>query len=144
MQIRPIQDGDEAAVANLWQRCGLVRPWNDPAGDIAFARRTPESEIFVGESDGDIVASVMCGNDGHRGWVYYVAVSPDCQGGQHGRQIMAAAEDWLRAMGVPKLELLIRDTNAKVVKFYEALGYKTEPVITMSRWLKTPPEAPSD
>ena len=144
MQIRPIQDGDEAAVADLWQRCGLVRPWNDPAGDIAFARRTPESEIFVGESDGDIIASVMCGNDGHRGWVYYVAVSPDCQGGAHGRQIMAAAEDWLRALGVPKLELLIRDTNAKVVNFYEALGYKKEPVITMSRWLKTPPEVPGD
>lgn len=144
MQIRPIQDGDEAAVADLWQRCGLVRPWNDPASDIALARRTPESEIFVGESDGDIVASVMCGNDGHRGWVYYVAVSPDCRGGQHGRQIMAVAEDWLRALGVPKLELLIRDTNAKVVNFYEALGYKKEPVITMSRWLKTPPEVTGD
>lgn len=144
MQIRPIQDGDEASVADLWQRCGLVRPWNDPAGDIAFARRTPESEIFVGESGGDIVASVMCGNDGHRGWVYYVAVSPDCRGDQYGRQIMTAAEDWLRNLGVPKLELLIRDTNAKVVNFYEALGYKKEPVITMSRWLKTPPEAPGD
>jgi ribosomal protein S18 acetylase RimI-like enzyme len=144
VQIRPIQDGDEAAVADLWNRCGLVRPWNDPAGDIAFARRTPESEIFIGKSNGDIIASVMCGNDGHRGWVYYVAISPDCQGGQHGRAIMAAAEDWLRALGVPKLELLIRDTNAKVVKFYEALGYKTEPMITMSRWPQTPPEAFGD
>lgn len=144
MEIRPIRDGDEAAVADLWRRCELVRPWNDSTSDIAFARATPQSEIFIGERDGAIVASAMCGNDGHRGWVYYVAVSPDYQGSKYGRMIMAAAEEWLRMLGVSKLELMIRDTNVKVVKFYEALGYKTEPVITMSRWLKTPPEASGD
>ncbi len=142
MDIRPIQDGDEVALADLWRRCELVRPWNDPTSDIAFARTTPQSEIFVGKRQGDIIASVMCGNDGHRGWVYYLAVSPDEQGEQLGRAMMTKAEEWLRALGVPKLELLIRDTNAKVVKFYEALGYKTEPVIVMSRWLKEPSESP--
>lgn len=144
MEIRPVRDGDEAALADLWRRCGLVRPWNDPHADIAFARRTPQAEIFVGERDDEIVASAMCGHDGHRGWVYYVAVSPDCRGEKLGRAIMTEVEGWLGSLGVPKLELMIRDTNAKVVRFYEALDYKTEPVIVMSRWLKPPAEAPRD
>ena len=143
MNIRPVQDGDDAALADLWRRCELTRPWNDPASDIAFARATPQSEIFVGERDGTIIASVMCGNDGHRGWVYYLAVSPDEQGEQLGRAMMTQAEAWLRSLGVPKLELLIRNTNVKVAKFYETLGYKTEPVTVMSRWLKEPPELPN-
>ena len=129
METRPIRDGDEAALADLWRRCGLVRPWNDPLGDIAFARATSQTEIFVGECDGAIVASVMCGHDGHRGWVYYLAVSPDCRGEKYGRAMMSTAEEFLRGQGVPKLELMIRNTNAKVVQFYEALDYKTEPVI---------------
>ncbi len=140
MHIRPIRDGDETAVADLWRRCELVRPWNDPFSDIAFARAAPQAEIFIGEQDGAIIASVMCGHDGHRGWVYYLAVSPDRQGEDLGRALMATAEGHLRALGVPKLELMIRETNAKVVKFYEALDYKTEPVIVMSRWLKQPAE----
>lgn len=141
MKIRPVRDGDEAALADLWQRCGLTRPWNDPAEDIAFARRTPQAEIFVGERNDAIVASVMCGHDGHRGWVYYLAVSPECQGYGLGRAMMAQAEDWLRALGVPKLELMIRDTNGAVAEFYGTLGYKREPVIVMSRWLREPEQA---
>lgn len=141
MHIRPLRDGDETAVVGLWNRCGLARPWNDPIGDIAFARETPQSEIFVGERGGDIIASVICGHDGHRGWVYYLAVSPDHQGEDLGRAMMRKAEDHLRALGVPKLELMIRETNAQVVQFYKGLDYKTEPVIVMSRWLK--PQADS-
>ncbi len=124
-----------ATVIELWRRCDLVRPWNDPDGDIAFARRTPETEIFVGVIEDAIVASVLCGNDGHRGWVYYLAVSPDRQRENFGRAMMTHAEDWLLALGVPKLELMIRETNDKVVRFYESLGYETEPRIIMSRWL---------
>ncbi len=143
MEIRPIRDGDEAAITDLWRRCELVRPWNDPASDIAFARAAPQSEIFIGERQGKIIASVMCGHDGHRGWVYYVAVSPDERGDQLGRAIMEKAEEWLHDLGVPKLELLIRNTNVQVAQFYESLGYKTEPVVVMSRWLKTPPADPN-
>jgi len=142
MDIRQIRDGDEAAVAGLWERCGLLRPWNSPVGDIAFARATPQADIFVGEREGVIVASVMCGHDGHRGWVYYLAVSPDLQGERLGRAMMETAETWLRGLGVAKLELMIRNTNLKVAAFYEALGYRTEPVTVMSRWLRPPPESP--
>jgi len=144
MHIRPIRNGDEAAVADLWSRCGLVRPWNDPFSDIAFARATPQAEVFICEHGSTVIASVMCGHDGHRGWVYYLAVSPDHQGEDLGRAMMTKAEEHLGALGVPKLELMIRETNAQVVKFYEALDYQTEPVIVMSRWLKPPTEGRHD
>jgi len=119
MQIRPIRDGDEAAVVDLWRRCDLVRPWNDPNGDIAFARKTPETEIFIGVIGDTIVASVLCGNDGHRGWVYYVAVAPDRQRENLGREIMVHAENWLRELGVAKVELMIRESNDAVLRFAE-------------------------
>ena len=144
MNIRPILDGDQAPLADLWTRCGLARPWNDPFSDIPFTQATAQTEIFVGEWDSAIIASVMCGHDGHRGWACYLAVSPDCQGQNLGRAMMTQAEDHLRALDVPKLELMIRETNAKVVQFYEALDYKTAPVIVMSRWLKEPPVAQDD
>lgn len=86
----------------------------------------------------------MCGHDGHRGWLYYLAVDPERRGERFGRAMVRHAEDWLRGLGVPKVELMIRETNAKVVQFYHALDYKTEPVITMSRWLRQPPDTPHD
>src|SRR5207248_4305673 len=79
LTISPIADADVEAVIALWQRCGLTRPWNDPAGDIAFARRGPNATILLGRAEGALVASAMVGHDGHRGWVYYVAVDPTRQ-----------------------------------------------------------------
>src|SRR6185295_7514675 len=97
LSISPITDADVALVIALWQRCGLTRPWNDPTGDMAFARQSTNTAILVGRVDGAIVGSVMVGHDGHRGWVYYVAIDPDQQRKDFGRAIMTAAEDWLRA-----------------------------------------------
>jgi len=136
LAIRAIADPDTTAVAALWEVCGLTRPWNDPAADIALARKTASSEIFVGSMDKRIVASAMCGTDGHRGWVYYVAVDPAFQGKGYGREIMAHAEAWLAEMGVPKIELMVRSENTAVQRFYEAIGYNIEPVSVMARWLK--------
>ncbi|MGY4425925.1 GNAT superfamily N-acetyltransferase [Bradyrhizobium sp. JR6.1] len=100
LAVAEITDADVAAVVALWQACGLTRPWNDPAADIALARRGPSSAVLVGRNAGAIVATAMVGHDGHRGWVYYVAVDPNLQGKGLGRTIMAAAEDWLRNAGV--------------------------------------------
>src|SRR6185503_14686997 len=107
LSISPITDADVEAIIALWQRCGLTRPWNDPAGDIAFARRGTNATVLVGRADKVIVASAMVGHDGHRGWVYYVAVDPDRQRHHFGRAIMAAAEDWLRREGVQKIMLMV-------------------------------------
>ncbi|WP_157340410.1 GNAT family acetyltransferase [Bradyrhizobium pachyrhizi] len=135
LAIAPITDADIADVVALWQACGLTRPWNDPAADIALARRGPNSAVLVGRDDNTIVATAMVGHDGHRGWVYYVAVDPNRQGMGLGRTIMAAAEDWLRAAGVPKLQLLVRRENAKAGAFYQSLGYDESTSVMLAKWL---------
>jgi ribosomal protein S18 acetylase RimI-like enzyme len=140
--IAPLQNGDVDAVAALWERCGLTRPWNDPRADIALAMRGANSTILVGRRDGQIIASVMVGHDGHRGWLYYVAVDPASRGGGCGRTIMSAAEDWLRLRGLQKVELLIRTDNDAVQRFYASLGYNVEPPIVMTRWLDGRPPTP--
>jgi ribosomal protein S18 acetylase RimI-like enzyme len=135
LSIAPIEDGDVATVVALWQRCELTRPWNDPAADIALARRGPNSTILIGRDGEAIIASAMVGHEGHRGWVYYVAVDPDHRGKGYGRTMMDAAEDWLRNAGIAKLQLLVRPENAKVQAFYESIGYDEQPRIMYAKWL---------
>ena len=132
---RSMGDGDVEEIIALWQRCGLTRPWNDAARDIAFARANANSDVLMACLDGDVTASVMVGHDGHRGAVYYVSVDPALQGRGFGRQTMAAAEAWFDARGVWKLNLLLRADNQKVRGFYEALGYEVEPRLCMARKL---------
>ena len=135
LSISPLADADVEAVAALWQRCGLTRPWNDPSADIALARRGPNSAILVGRAENAIVASAMVGHDGHRGWVYYVAVDPDAQQQGHGRAIMAAAEHWLRQQGVAKIMLMVRPDNTAVQAFYQTLGYAAQERVIYAKWL---------
>ena len=135
LAIAPIKDADVAAVIALWQACGLTRPWNDPAADIALARRGPNSVVLVGRDDSIIVATAMVGHDGHRGWVYYVTTAPNHRGKGHGRAIMNAAEDWLRQAGIPKLQLMVRRENAAAGAFYESIGYGEQQLLIFSKWL---------
>jgi ribosomal protein S18 acetylase RimI-like enzyme len=135
LSISPITDADIEAVIALWQRCGLTRPWNDPASDIAFARRCANAAILIGRAANRIVASAMAGHDGHRGWVYYVAVDPDAQRNDFGRAIMTAAEDWLRQQGVTKVMLMVRPDNTKVQSFYDKLGYEVQERVIYAKWL---------
>ncbi len=135
LAVAPIEDGDVAAVIALWQRCRLTRPWNDPAADIALARRGANATVLVGRDNGAVAASALVGHDGHRGWVYYVAVDPDHRQKGHGRAIMNAAEDWLRQAGIAKLQLLVRSDNAKVQAFYESIGYDEQERIVYAKWL---------
>jgi ribosomal protein S18 acetylase RimI-like enzyme len=130
-----IEDGDVAEVIALWQRCGSTRPWNDPAADIALARKETNSTVLVGRSEGALVASVLVGHDGHRGWVYYVTVDPDRRHQGFGRAIMNAAEEWLRARGIPKLQLMVRKDNAQVHAFYQSIGYYNQQTVTFAKWL---------
>jgi ribosomal protein S18 acetylase RimI-like enzyme len=135
LSIAPIEDADVLAVIALWQRCDLTRPWNDPAADIALARRGPNSAILVGRDADAIVATAMVGHDGHRGWVYYVAVDPDRRVKGHGRAIMNAAEQWLRQAGIAKMQLMVRPDNAKVQAFYESIGYDQQERVIYAKWL---------
>jgi ribosomal protein S18 acetylase RimI-like enzyme len=135
LAIADIRDGDVATVIALWQACGLTRPWNDPAADIALARRGPHSTVLIGRDADAIVATAMVGHDGHRGWVYYVATDPDRRAKGYGRAIMNAAEDWLRATGIPKLQLLVRRENSAVAAFYQSIGYEEAQTIVFAKWL---------
>jgi ribosomal protein S18 acetylase RimI-like enzyme len=135
LSIAEIEDADIADVIALWQRCGSTRAWNDPAGDIALARKESNSTVLLGRNDGTLVASVLVGHDGHRGWVYYVTVDPDHRFKGYGREIMTAAEDWLRARGIEKLQLMVRGDNPKVHAFYESLGYYDQERVIFAKWL---------
>jgi ribosomal protein S18 acetylase RimI-like enzyme len=135
LNIRPFEAADRAAVVALWQACNLTRPWNDPDRDIDFCLSKPESTILVGEGDGRVMASIMVGHDGHRGWLYYLAVDPALQKAGHGRTMVAAAEGWLKDRGVPKVMLMVRPENDRVRAFYDALGYAEEPRVIFSRRL---------
>jgi ribosomal protein S18 acetylase RimI-like enzyme len=135
MQIVEITDADVPVVVDFWHRCGLTRPWNDPVSDIAFARGNPSSTILLGRIAERMVASAMIGFDGHRGWIYYLGVDPDLRRQGLGARMMEAAEQWLRARGVPKLQLMIRDGNTAALAFYEALGLERQPVVTMGKRL---------
>ena len=135
LNIAPIEDQDVAEVIALWHRCGSTRPWNDPAADIALARRGDNSTVLIGRYDGVLAASVMVGYDGHRGWVYYVTVDPDQRYRNFGRAIMSAAEAWLRERGILKLQLMVRKDNAQVHAFYRSIGYYNQETVTFAKWL---------
>jgi ribosomal protein S18 acetylase RimI-like enzyme len=142
LSISPIADADLPHVIALWQRCSLTRPWNDPTADIALARRGSNATILIGRAAGAIVATGLVGHDGHRGWVYYVAVDPDHQKKDYGRAIMAAAEDWLRAQEIEKIMLMVRPDNTQVRAFYDRLGYATQERVIYAKWLDGRPMTP--
>lgn len=133
--IRAALDTDAEAVIALWHACGLTRPWNDPAQDFARALAGGSSTVLLAEGEGGVAGSVMIGDDGHRGWVYYLAVAQGARRTGLGRRLMAAAEAWLRARGCPKIQLMVRDTNADALGFYAALGLEPQGVVTLGRFL---------
>ena len=133
-----IESLDAAAIPSLvalWEDCGLTRPWNDAAADARLALEAPASTIFGIRNEGVLVGSVMLGFDGHRGWVYYLAVAPGHRRSGFGRALMAAAEDWLRERGAPAVRLMVRQENALAGGFYRALGYETQQVSTLGKRL---------
>jgi ribosomal protein S18 acetylase RimI-like enzyme len=133
--IRAFRKGDEDAVVALWQACGLTRPWNDPRKDIA-RKLTVQPELFlVGELDGKIVASLMAGYEGHRGWVNYLAVVPERRRQGFGRVLMLEAEERLLALGCPKANVQVRDSNQEALGFYKSIGYLQDEAVSLGKRL---------
>lgn len=124
-----------AIIIALWTRCGLTRPWNDPAADLDFALAGPASAVLVLREGDCLVAAAMVGHDGHRGSLYYLAVDPARQRQGLGPALMRAVEAWLRARGLPKLNLLVRAENAAVLGFYAALGYADNACLSLGKRL---------
>ena len=136
MKIRAFDIADQAAVIELWQACALVVPWNDPVKDIARKLKVDADLFLVGESGGEIVATVMGGYEGHRGWINYLAVSPQHQRKGYGREIMEFVEQRIQQKGCPKINLQIRGSNTQAAAFYQAIGYDIENAIGLGKRLE--------
>jgi len=143
-EVRRFGEDDRAAVIDLWTRCGLTRPWNDPDLDIdrkvahdgaLLVAVAPDGAGDAERAEETIVGTVMVGYDGHRGWVNYLAVDPADRRGGVGRRLMDAAEQHLRLLGCPKLNLQIRDGNLHAIAFYESLGFAHDAVRSMGKRL---------
>lgn len=136
MQIRPFAPADTEPVVQLWKTCGLTRPWNDPYKDIQRKLQVHPELFLVGADESDaVMASIMAGYEGHRGWINYLAVHPAHQRQGHARRLMARAEKLLTARGCPKLNLQIRAGNEAVIAFYESLGYADDHTVSMGKRL---------
>lgn len=131
VQIEPLPERLYGAAVALWLDTGLTRPWNDPEDDLRRAMAGSTSTILAC-TDGDrLLATAMVGHDGHRGWVYYVAVDRSEQRRRLGQQLMRACQEWLRERGVPKIQLMVRNGNNGVISFYERLGYTASEVVVL-------------
>ena len=136
MQIRPFDPADEEAVVALWERCGLTRLWNDPRKDIRRKLAVRPDLFLVAGADGTIVGTVIAGYDGHRGWINYLGVDPACQRRGIGRALMDEAERLLRAVGCPKINLQVRNTNAPAIEFYRRIGFAADDVVSFGKRLE--------
>jgi ribosomal protein S18 acetylase RimI-like enzyme len=135
MQIRVYKRSDESAVVALWQECELTRTWNDPRKDIARKLRVQADLFLVGTLNGRVIASVMAGYDGHRGWINYLAVSTAHRGRGYGKGLMQRVEQLLLEAGCPKINLLVRATNCAVIEYYRHIGYSQDEVVSLGKRL---------
>jgi ribosomal protein S18 acetylase RimI-like enzyme len=135
LHIRTFQEADQASVIALWQSCGLVVPHNNPQRDIQRKLAMGRDLFLVGEHEDGIIATVMGGYEGHRGWVNYLAVAPANRGQGLGRTMMNKLEQRLLARACPKLNLMVRDSNHEAIAFYQALGYQVDAVTSLGKRL---------
>lgn len=123
------------AALRLWHEAGLTRPWNDPAVDLARALEGPSSTVLAALDGDRLVGTVMLGHDGHRGWVYYLAVDQAGRRRGVGTALVRAAEQWLVKRRIVKLQLMVRSDNDVATGFYRALGYDVVDVTVLGRRL---------
>lgn len=135
MDIRAFKGSDRTAVIDLWQRCNLVVPWNDPNKDIDRKLQVGADLFLVGLQGNQLIATLMGGYEGHRAWVNYLAVDPDCRRQGLAKQMMDAFEKRVLALGCPKINLQVRETNASVLAFYKALGYQVDASVSLGKRL---------
>lgn len=135
--IRPYLPADRNALVSLWSLCELLRPWNDPDRDIEAKLARDPDNLLVLEEDSGLIGSVMVGYEGHRGWINYLAIHPAHQRRGLGRMLMGEAEERLRSLGCPKVNLQVRASNVAAVDFYRRLGYEVDEVQSMGRRLDT-------
>ena len=135
MDIRKFQESDRTEVIALWEQCELVRPQNHPDSDVDMKMSFQPDLFFVGVENELIVATVMAGYQGHRGWINYLAVDPNIQRSGNGEAMMDYAEDALKKLGCVKINLQVRSTNSAVLGFYDSIGYVKDEVTSLGKRL---------
>ncbi|MCB1693409.1 MAG: GNAT family acetyltransferase [Pseudomonadales bacterium] len=133
--VRRFEPHDEPCVVRLWQRVFADDPPHNAPAVMLASKLAHDDLVFVAEDAGDIVGACMAGYDGHRGWVYAVAVSPEVRGRGVGSLLMDHVIEELRTLGCVKLNLQVRADNESVVKFYESLGFSVEARVSMGKLL---------
>jgi ribosomal protein S18 acetylase RimI-like enzyme len=123
------------AVVDLWRKCNLVVPQNDPVEDIQRKLVFQPDLFFVALLDGKVIGSIMVGYEGHRGWMNYLAVLPEHQRRGYGRRLVEKAVDELKRLGCLKVNLQVRRSNVSVVEFYKHLGFKDDDVVGLGKRL---------
>jgi ribosomal protein S18 acetylase RimI-like enzyme len=136
VEIGELREAEIEAAVDLWRESGLLRPWNDPRADIRLALAGPSSAIIAARLETRLAATVMVGWDGHRGWIYYLAVARDLQRRGVGARMVKAAENWLARRDAPKLNLMVRAETSAVLGFYESLGYRRSDTVVLQRVLR--------
>jgi len=135
MDIRIYRQDDFDEVLTLWERCDLLRRWNDPEMDIERKQNHSPELFLVAEVGGEVVGSVMGGYDGHRGSAYYLGVHPDYRGRGIANALINRLEKKLIARGCPKINLMVRAENDAVVSMYEKLDYEIQDALTLGKRL---------
>ena len=135
LEIRSFQKEDEAPLIKLWERCKLVVTWNDPSKDIRRKVQLDPEGLQLGLHDNSLIASVMAGYEGHRGWINYLAVDLEFRRKGLGKTMMKSAETHLEQFECPKINLQIRAQNHQVIEFYKSTGFLQEDVINMGKRL---------
>lgn len=135
MEIRKYNSFDEEQVIELWITCNLVKPWNNPKQDIERKLKVDPDLFLVGIFENKIIATVMGGYEGHRGWINYLATDPSLRRKGFASEIMNSIENKLKEKGAPKINLQIRTSNESVIKFYKSLNYKVDDVVSMGKRL---------
>ncbi len=136
MEIRPYQDADFAGLDALWHEAFPNDPPRNRAAQSVPAKLAMNDDLlFVAVEHGEVLGSIMAGYDGHRGWLYSVAVRQDAKRRGIGTALVETAQAALRALGCPKINLQVRSTNAAVIAFYKGLGFSVEDHISMGRLL---------
>ena len=136
MLIRQFKMDEKNDVIQLWDKCGLLHPLNNPTDEIKVKTNFQPELFLVGEVNNKIIATIMLGFEGRRGWINSLCVLPQYQGMGYGSELVQHGMEVLRNLGSPKINLLIRPTNTKVKAFYKKLGFKTEDAILMSHRFK--------
>ncbi|AHF76298.1 Acetyltransferase [Sodalis praecaptivus] len=135
MEIRVFRHDDFEEVITLWERCDLLRSWNDPEMDIERKLNHDPDLFLVAEVAGEVVGSVMGGYDGHRGSAYYLGVHPDYRGRGIANALISRLEKKLIARGCPKINLMVRGENDAVISMYEKLGYEMQDSVLLGKRL---------